>query len=47
VDLSLQPGFLYVDSDEISLEPGDRIQGKSDTANAVQYVISGVERDVI
>ena len=47
VDLSLQPGLLYVDSDEITLEPGDRIQAKADTANAVHYLISGVERDVV
>jgi len=47
VDLTLQPGALYVDSDEITLEPGDRVQAKANTANAVQYLISGVERDVL
>src|SRR5262245_57105755 len=47
VDLSMTPGFLYVDNDEITLEPGDIIQAKADTANVIHYVISGVERDVI
>ena len=47
VDLSLLPGALYVDSDEITLEPGDRIQAKATAANAIQYLISGVERDVL
>ncbi|MBI1839302.1 MAG: hypothetical protein HYR88_00420 [Verrucomicrobia bacterium] len=47
VDLTLQPGYLYIDDSELSLEPGDRIQGKCDTANAIQFVISGAERDVV
>ena len=47
VDLSMTPGFLYVDNDEITLEPGDKIQAKADVANVVHYVISGVERDMI
>lgn len=46
VDLSLAPGYLYIDNDELTLEPGDRIQGKADVGNVIQYVISGVERDV-
>ncbi len=46
VDLSLAPGLLYIDEGELTLEPGDRIQGKADVANVIQYVISGVERDV-
>jgi hypothetical protein len=45
VDLSLGPGFMFIDDDELTLEPGDKIQGKADTANAIQYTISGIERD--
>jgi hypothetical protein len=45
-DIALIPGFTYFDDGEITLEPGDRIQAKADVANAVQYLISGVERDV-
>jgi hypothetical protein len=39
------PGFSLIDEGEITLEPGDKIQGKADTANVIQYLISGVERD--
>ena len=46
VDLVLQAGAVYVDDQEITLEAGDRIQAKSDTANVIQYLISGMERDV-
>jgi hypothetical protein len=45
-DTALLPGFSLIDESEITLEPGDKIQGKADTANVIQYVISGVERDV-
>ena|SRR6266496_1449930 len=44
-DMSLPPNFVYIDDSEITLEPGDKIQGKTDTAAVVQYLISGVERD--
>jgi len=46
-DVQLPAGFTYIDDGEITLEPGDKIQAKADTANVIQYVISGVERDVI
>jgi hypothetical protein len=46
-DTALLPGFSLIDEGEITLEPGDKIQGKADTANAIQYLISGVERDAI
>src|SRR5258708_35293755 len=39
VDLSLAAGFLYIDETEITLEAGDRIQAKADTANAIQYTV--------
>jgi hypothetical protein len=45
VDMSLPPNFVYVDDTEVTLEPGDRIQAKTDTPNVVQYLLSGVERD--
>lgn len=44
-DTALLPGFSLIDEGEITLEPGDKIQGKADTANVIQYLISGVERD--
>jgi hypothetical protein len=47
VDQALQSGFVYIDDSEITLEPGDRIQGVASVANAVHYVISGVEREVV
>jgi len=46
-DVPLPPGFEYIDDDEISLEPGDSIQAKADTAGVIQYLISGLERDVV
>ncbi len=45
VDMSLSPGLMYVDGDELTLEPGDRIQAKADVGGVIHYVISGVERD--
>jgi hypothetical protein len=44
-DISIPAGFTYIDEGEVTLEPGDKIQAKADTAKVVQYVISGVERD--
>src|SRR5437667_4039003 len=46
VDMTLQAGFVFIDDDELTLEPGDRIQAKVDTANAIQFSISGLERDM-
>jgi len=45
-DLTLTPGGTFVDDGEITLDPGDQIQAKADVANAIHYVLSGVERDV-
>jgi hypothetical protein len=47
VDMQLPPNYMYIDDAEITMEPGDKIQGKTDTAGVVQYLISGLERDVI
>src|SRR5712672_884432 len=40
VDFSIPPGGMYIDDSEVTLEQGDRIQGKADTANVIEYVIS-------
>src|SRR6059036_269012 len=45
-DIQLPSNFTFIDDSELTLEPGDKIQAKADTANVIQYVISGVERDV-
>lgn len=44
-NMSLGVGHLAVDSDEITMEPGDKIQGDASVATKIDYVISGVERD--
>lgn len=46
VDMVIPAGILYIDDDEITLEAGDRIQAKASAPNGVQYMISGVERDI-
>ena len=45
-DILLPAGTTYIDDSELTLDPGDKIQAKADTANVIQYIISGVERDV-
>jgi hypothetical protein len=45
VNLSLAAGLMYVDDDEITLEPGDRIQCMVSLGGVVHYLINGVERD--
>lgn len=44
-NLSLPAGQIYVDETEITLEQGDRIRGWVSSGGAVDYVISGIERD--
>jgi len=46
-DMPIAPNSVYLDDSEITLEPGDMIQAKTDTAGVVQYLISGVERDAV
>ena len=46
-DVPLPPGFAYIEDDEITMEPGDKIQAKADTAGVIQYLLSGVERDIV
>lgn len=43
----LPAGCAFLDDSEITLEPGDKIQAKASVANVIQYLISGVERDVV
>ena len=45
-DILLPAGTTYIDDSELTLDLGDKIQAKADTANVIQYIISGVERDV-
>ena len=47
VELPLTANYVYIDDSEITLESGDRIQGKVDYGAVIQYLISGVEREVI
>ena len=53
--MSLQIKSLTIDSGptvdnslaaQITLEPGDMLQAKADVGGVIQYVISGVERDM-
>lgn len=43
---SINANSSVVDTGEIVLENGDSLSGLATTANAVEYVISGIERDV-
>lgn len=45
-DLSIAAGQLVVSNEELTLEPDDRIVGQASAATSVDYVFSGVERDV-
>ncbi len=44
-DLVLAPGYSAVDDVDLTLGSGDGLFAVSDTATAVDYVVSGVERD--
>jgi hypothetical protein len=46
-NIVLTAGSSFIDDSEITLEPGDKIQAKASVANVIQYIISGVERDVV
>ena len=46
MDVKLPVGFELIETQEISLEEGDKLEAKSSVGN-VDYVISGVERDVV
>lgn len=44
--MGLLAGATYIDDGEISMEPGDSLQMEASQADAIQYIISGVERDL-
>jgi hypothetical protein len=46
-DLSLGAGHLAVLDDELTLSPGDSIQGGADITTKVEFAVSGVERDEV
>jgi hypothetical protein len=46
-DLTLAAGAAFIDDSEITLQAGDKIRGKADTAAKVDFVLSGVERDEV
>lgn len=46
VDMKLEPRQLMVDTTPLVLEPGDGLLGYAFTPNWINYVISGIERDV-
>jgi hypothetical protein len=52
-NLSIPAGGMYVDPDELNLEGFsvatncDRLTGSAATTNVIEYVISGIERDVV
>ena len=45
-NMGLAAGFLGIEEAELTMEAGDKIQGDASVANKLDYVISGVERDV-
>jgi hypothetical protein len=45
-DMAIAPGQLVIENEEVTMESDDRIQGQVNEGGTVDYVISGVERDV-
>ena len=45
-DLSLAPGSLLIDDGEVTMGTGDKIQAKASSGNKIDFVISGIQRDV-
>lgn len=43
VDMELGAGYMGVEDEELTLGPGDIVQGGCDAADAVDYTIYGVE----
>lgn len=44
--MTLGAGSLAIDDQELTMEAGDKVQGDASVASKIDYVISGVERDV-
>jgi hypothetical protein len=45
-DLSIAPKNLVIDDQEVTMEAGDEIRGEASANTVIDYVISGIERDV-
>ena len=45
-NMTIPPNGACIDDSEITLEPGDSIEGECAQGNSVHYIISGMERDV-
>ncbi len=46
VDLSIPAKCLVLDNHELTMEPGDQILATAGTADKIEYVLSGIVRDV-
>ena len=46
-DTVLPAGYSLVDDQEITLEEDDKIEGQVESGETVDYVISGIEREVV
>jgi hypothetical protein len=44
-NVSLPPGAMLIEDNELSMGAGDQILGVADEAEKIDYVISGIERD--
>lgn len=42
-DMSFGAAYLWINSDELTLEVGDSIEGDASIVNVIDYVINGVE----
>jgi hypothetical protein len=45
VALSISPGAMVVHDDELTLGANDKLTGSASAINAIDYTISGIERD--
>lgn len=43
--VSLAPGAMYMDDNELTIEAGDKLRGQLDATGTVDFVLSGIERD--
>lgn len=47
VNMSLPANSIYVDDHELAMEKGDKIQAVASVGGVIQYLINGVEREVV
>ena len=45
--LAIPPGFTVIHDAEITLSDGDAIRGKASNADDIDFVVSGIEREVV